>query len=250
MKVLIIEDETIAYDNLCEILAQIDPSIEVVGNTESVSQSAEWFNNHEQPDIIFMDIHLSDGSAFNIFNAVNIEVPIIFTTAYDEYALEAFRVNSIDYLLKPLDADAVKHALDKYFKLTKVDILSYLSRMTQLTPKGKYIKKLLVPEKDKLVPVAIEDISFFYTTAKDTRIYLKNGVNMAYGSTLDSIMQTLNPQNFFRANKQFILSRESITNLTVWFDSRLLVSVDVDTPERIYVSKNRAADFKKWMTES
>ena len=103
MKVLIIEDETIAYDNLCEILAQIDPSIEVVANTESVSQSVEWLNNHEQPDIIFMDIHLSDGSAFNIFNAVNIEVPIIFTTAYDEYALEAFRVNSIDYLLNQTD---------------------------------------------------------------------------------------------------------------------------------------------------
>ncbi len=247
MKILIVEDETAAYENLKEILAVLDPSIEIRGYTESISKTVSWLQLNKDVDLILMDIHLSDGSAFNIFERIKLEVPIIFTTAYDEYALEAFRVNSIDYLLKPIKVEEMKRALDKFRKLTRPDIIEYLSHMAQLSPVPKYKDKILIPVKDSLQPVSIRDISFFYTTEKNTRIYLKNGSSYPYSKTLDQIEMTLDPSEFTRANKQFILARNSVKNITRWFDSRLLVTPDTDPPERIYISKNKASEFKAWL---
>jgi two-component system response regulator LytT len=247
MRILIVEDETAAYENLVEILAGIDPSIQIAGNTESISQTVHWLKSNQLPDLILMDIHLSDGSAFSIFNSIKLETPIIFTTAYDEYAIEAFKVNSIDYLLKPIKVEDLKRALDKFRKLTKQDILQYLEQLTQLTPLPKYKDKLLIPVKDQLQPVDLNEISCFYTTEKNTRIYLKNGKWFSYSRTLEQIEGSLNPANFIRANKQFIVARNSVKNITIWFDSRLLISIDIEPPERIYVSKNKAAEFKAWL---
>lgn len=248
MKVLIVEDETSAYENLREILLEIDSEIEIIGNTESITQTVERLRAHAAPDLIFMDIHLSDGSAFAIFDKAVVEVPIVFTTAYDRYALEAFKVNSIDYLLKPIKVADVKHALEKFGKLNHADILHYLSRMTGLAPTAKFKDKLLIPHKDKLLPVSLSDVSFFYTTDKNTGVYLKDGKHYPYSKTLEQIMAVLNPADFFRANKQFIISRESVTDITIWFDNRLRLTLDIEMPERIYISKNKAAEFKTWMT--
>lgn len=247
MRVLIVEDETVAYDNLVDIIARIDPSIEVVGNTESVMQTIDWLESNKLPDLIFMDIHLSDGSAFSIFNSVKVETPIIFITAYDEYAIDAFKVNSIDYLLKPIKEDDLEKAIEKFKKLSRQDVMEYLSQLTSLAPTPTYNDKLLVPLKDKLVPVDVNDISCFYTTDKTTRIYLKDGSNFPYTKTLDQIISSLNPSDFIRANKQFIISRSSVKNITIWFDNRLFVTLDAETPERIYISKNKASEFKAWM---
>lgn len=247
MRILIVEDETAAFENLKDIIADIDPEIQIVGNTESISQTIRWLKDNQLPDLILMDIHLSDGSAFAIFNTITLETPVIFTTAYDEYAIEAFKFNSIDYLLKPIKTEDMKRALDKFKKLTRQDVLKYLSQLSQFAPMPNYKDKILVPLKDFLQPVSISDISFFYTTDKNTRIFLKNGKNIAYSKTLDQIEGTLNPADFIRANKQFIISRESVKNITTWFDSRLLLTLDIDPPERIYVSKNKAADFKAWL---
>lgn len=248
MRILIVEDETAAYENLIDILAEIDQSIQIAGNTESIRQTIQWFKNNTLPDLILMDIHLSDGSAFSIFDTVNIEIPVIFTTAYDEYAIDAFRVNSIDYLLKPVKVEDLKRALDKYRRWTRQDVLTYLSRISQITPGSKFKDKILVPYKDKLQPVDMKDISFFYTTEKNTRIYLKNGTCFPYLKTLDQIEAMLNPMEFTRANKQFIISRNSVTNITIWFDSRLLLTLDIEPPEKVYVSKNKASEFKTWIT--
>lgn len=248
MRILIVEDETAAYENLIDILAEIDQSIQIAGNTESIRQTIQWFKNNTLPDLILMDIHLSDGSAFSIFDTVNIEIPVIFTTAYDEYAIDAFRVNSIDYLLKPVKVEDLKRALDKYRRWTRQDVLTYLSRISQITPGSKFKDKILVPYKDKLQPVDMKDISFFYTTEKNTRIYLKNGTCFPYLKTLDQIEAMLNPMEFTRANKQFIISRNSVTNITIWFDSRLLLTLDIEPPEKVYVSKNKASEFKAWIT--
>jgi DNA-binding LytR/AlgR family response regulator len=247
MKILIVEDETAAYENLVEIITGIDPSIQIAGNTESIRQTIRWLKINQMPDLILMDIHLSDGNAFSIFNNITIETPIIFTTAYDEYAIEAFKVNSIDYLLKPIKAEEMERALVKFRKLTRPDILQYLSHLAQLTPIPGYKDKLLIPFKDKLHPVNLTEISFFYTTDKNTRIFLKNGNSYPYSKTLDQIEDSLNPADFIRANKQFIIARNSVKNITIWFDSRLLVTLDTEPPERIYVSKNKAAEFKAWM---
>lgn len=248
MKVLIVEDETVAYENLVEIIREIDPEIQIAGNAESISQTINWLQTNQMPDLIFMDIHLSDGSAFSIFNSIKVEIPIIFTTAFDEYAIESFKVNCIDYLLKPIKVEEMQRALDKFKKWTSKDIMQYLAQLAKLTPgSGNYKDKLLVPLKDKLLPVNLSEVSCFYTTDKNTRIYLKDGKYYPYSKTLEQISVSLNPANFIRANKQFIISRNSVKNITIWFDSRLLVTLDVDTPERIYISKNKASEFKAWI---
>ncbi|MDR3095295.1 MAG: LytTR family DNA-binding domain-containing protein [Bacteroidales bacterium] len=249
MKVLIVEDETVAYENLKSIIADIDASTEFVGNTESVVQTIRWLGDNPAPDLIFMDIHLSDGSAFNIFSAITVETPVVFTTAYDEYAIDAFKVNSIDYLLKPIEADAVAYALEKFRKLGNRDVLSYLSKLPQLVAVGKYPDKMLIPVNNELIPVDVNQISYFYTTANCTRTVLKDNSNVAYIKPLDSIYTALDPALFFRANKQFIIAKNSVKKVTVWFDSRLLITLDTDVPERVYISKNKAAQFKKWFTE-
>jgi DNA-binding LytR/AlgR family response regulator len=249
MKVLIVEDETVAYTNLKKIIFEIDPEIEVIGNTESVKQTVNKLQNLSNlPDLIFMDIHLSDGSAFNIFNLIAVEIPVIFTTAYDEYAIDAFKVNSIDYLLKPIEVNEVRRALEKFKKLNKQDISQYLSMLPQLIlPQDKYSQKILIPVNDKLIPISIDSISCFYTTNEKTTVILKGGKTYPYKRTLDSIIQSLNPKYFFRVNKQYIVSKGSIVNITIWFDNRLLIALDTETPERIFVSKNKAAEFKQWI---
>ena len=226
MRVLIVEDETAAYENLVDILGEVSYDIQIVGNTESVTQTIHWLQSNPAPDLIFMDIHLSDGSAFTIFDKMELETPIIFTTAYDRYAIEAFKVNSIDYLLKPVKVEDVKQALDKYKD------------------------KLLIPYKDKLLPIGLKEVSCFYTADKNTCIYLKDGNMYPYSKTLEQIMASLNPADFIRANKQFIIARNSVTDITIWFDNRLLVTLDVETPGRIYISKNKASEFKSWIVNN
>jgi two-component system response regulator LytT len=247
MRILIVEDETAAYENLVEIITGIDPSIEIAGNTESVRQTIRWLKSNQLPDLIFMDIHLSDGTAFSIFDSIKVETPIIFTTAFDEYAIEAFKVNSIDYLLKPIKAKEMERALLKFRKLTRPDILEYLKHLAQLAPMTNYKDKLLIPFRDKLQPVNMKEVSFFHTTDKNTKVYLKNGEIYPYSKTLEQIESTLNPVDFIRANKQFILARNSVKDITIWFDSRLLITPDIEPPERIYISKNKAAEFKAWI---
>ena len=249
MRVLIIEDETAAYENLLTIIKEIDSTIEVVGNTESIRQTVNWLNTNPIPDLILMDIHLSDGSAFEIFNLIEIETPIIFTTAYDEHAIEAFKVNSIDYLLKPIKPDELKRALSKFKKLNNSDVNQYLKQLLELKSSNNYAEKILVPYKDQLLPVKISEISCFYTSDKNTCIYLNNGQKYSYSKSLEQIITTLDPDKFIRANKQFIVSRESVKNITIWFDNRLLITLDTEVPERIFISKNKASEFKSWVVK-
>lgn len=249
MRVLIVEDETAAYENMADALRTIDPAIEIAGNTESVSQTLEWLQTHPLPDLIFMDIHLSDGSAFLLFDRMKIETPVIFTTAYDQYALDAFRVNSIDYLLKPVKPEELQRALDKFRHWMPADMGGYLSRLMALAPKPAYKEKILVPLRDKLLPLPLTDVACFYTTNKQTLVCLKDGRQLPYVKTLEQIMAMLNPSRFIRANKQYIIARDSVREIVVWFDSRLLVKLTTDTPEPIYISKNRATEFKAWMVE-
>jgi two-component system response regulator LytT len=247
MRVLIVEDETAAYESLVEILKELDPAIAVVANTESVNQTVSWLRSNPAPDLILMDIHLSDGSAFLIFDYLEVDIPIIFTTAYDEYAIEAFKVNSIDYLLKPIKTSDLQRALTKFSKLSASEVSDYLSRLSQVAINKHYRDKLLIPLKDKLIPVEVSKIVYCYTSDKNTTICLRDGTQFTYLSTLDQIFATLNPADFYRANKQYIVARNDVKNITIWFDSRLLLSLDIVVPEPIYISKNKAAEFKSWM---
>ena len=250
MRVLIIEDETAASENLIAMLQEIDSEIEVLQVLESVQQTVRWLSSHPAPDLIFMDIHLSDGSAFTLFQEMEVTVPIVCTTAYDQYALDAFTVNSVDYLLKPIKTSELTRALDKFKRWTQSDVMDYLQRMMKMRPagSGNYTTSLLVPVKDKLVPVSMDDVVCIYSTDRKTQIYLKSGQMMLYSRSLDSIAGGLDPSKFFRANKQYIVARDCVKEIVVWFDSRLLVSMPIELPEPLFVSKNKAAEFKNWMT--
>lgn len=252
MKVLIIEDETAASENLIAMLQEIDSEIEVLKVLESVQQTVRWLSSNPAPDLIFMDIHLSDGSAFTLFQEMEVTVPIVFTTAYDQYALDAFTVNSIDYLLKPIKTSELARALDKFKRWTHSDVMDYLQRMMKMRPSStsEYISSLLVPVKDKLVPVSLNDVACIYSTDRKTQIYLKSGEMMIYNRSLDSIIVGLDPARFFRANKQYIVARDCVKEIVIWFDSRLLVRMPIELPEPLFVSKNKAAEFKNWMTMS
>ena len=247
MRVLIVEDETTAFENLSQMLSVADPTLEIVGNTEGVQQTVRWLGNNPKPDLIFMDIHLSDGSAFSIFEMMEVEIPIIFTTAYDQYAIDAFRVNSIDYLLKPVKQERLESALAKLRKLSKSDLTLYIEQMTKLRPAKKYSEKILMAVKDKLIPITIRDISCVYSSEGETMIYMRDGRTMPYTKTLDQIINTLDPKLFMRANRQYIIARDCVTDITMWFDKRLRISLDVQIPEQIYISKNKASEFKRWI---
>ena len=248
MRVLIVEDETAAVDNLEYLLRKVDRAIEIAAVTESVEQTQQWLmQNHA--DLIFMDIHLSDGSAFSLFDHIEVSTPIIFTTAYDQYALDAFKVNSIDYLLKPIKQTDIERALEKFKRLTASDLNSYISRINQLAEKPKYQSRILVTLKDKIIPLAVEDIACIYSTDRKTEIITTAEATYIYNQPLDSIIKNLDPTVFFRANKQFIINRNHVVDITVWFDSRLRLRLTAETPEDIYIAKNRASEFKSWLTK-
>lgn len=251
MKILIVEDETAASENLMAMLHELEPENEILGVLESVQQTSRWLQTHHEPDLIMMDIHLSDGSAFSIFNQVTVSCPIIFTTAFDQYALDAFRLNSIDYLLKPVKMADLKRAMDKYHRWTHRDMAEYVERMLRLNNQETtptYKSSILVPVRDKLVPLPVTEIAFIYSTGRNTQVFQRNGTSYSYNKSLESIISTLDPKMFHRANKQFIVSRETVKELVIWFDSRLLLHLGVEPPEPVYVSKNKAAEFKQWMT--
>lgn len=245
MKALIIEDETAAAQNLRSILAQVAPHVEVLDILESIGESVEWLKTHPQPDLLFMDIHLADGESFRIFDALEITTPVIFTTAYDQYALEAFRHSSIDYLLKPLAAADVRRALDKLERLTGAERSEYGSRVQQAV--RRYEETFLIYVRDKIIPLHRDQIAFCYTSNERVSAYDYDGTVYPLDKTLETMQASLPETDFFRANRQFIVARQAVQEIAVWFGSRLSLKLKVETPERIVISKARVPEFKAWL---
>ncbi len=248
MKALIIEDETAAARNLAAILRQTAPEMEIVATLESVGESIEWLRTNPQPDLLFMDIHLADGDSFRIFDAVEITAPVIFTTAYDRYALEAFRVNSIDYLLKPLNEADVERALNKLRRLTSVELRNYGSRVRTLASERRDREEVfLVHVRDRIIPLPRERIAYCYTSNERVTACDYDGVTYPLDRTLETLQLQLPEADFFRANRQFIVARRAVKEIVVWFGSRLSLHLTVETPERIIISKARVPEFKAWL---
>lgn len=246
MKALIIEDETAAARNLEAILRQEAPGVEIVATLESVEESVEWLRTNPMPDLLFMDIHLADGDSFRIFNAVEITAPVIFTTAYDQYALEAFKVNSIDYLLKPLNASDVERALSKLRRLTSGERHDYGTRVRTLAARQRE-DVFLVHVRDRIIPLQREQIAYCYTSNEKVTACGFDGTIYPLDKTLEALQALLPEEDFFRANRQFIVARRAVREIAVWFGSRLALHLTVDTPERIVVSKARVPEFKAWL---
>lgn len=249
MKVLIIEDETAAARNLQSMLESIEPEIQVVGITESIIDTLDWFAENPMPDIVFMDIHIADGESFRIFDSVDISAPIIFTTAYDQYALEAFKVNSIDYLLKPLKEEDLQRAMDKWRRITHTERNEYRHRIdTMISEQHQRSDMFLVHVKDKIVPLQAADIAYFYTSNERVTAHLLDGTSLPMDKTLEALQSSLSEHDFFRANRQFIVARKAVKDISVWFGSRLSLNLTVEIPERIVISKARVPEFKRWLT--
>jgi two-component system LytT family response regulator len=251
MRALIIEDEIFASKHLQQVLDDVG-DISVIAILESITETIEWFRKNPQPDIVFLDIHLSDGSAFEIFNHIKINCPIVFTTAYDEYALKAFKVNSIDYLLKPIEVGDMRNALKKLQGFSdSVDLKTALNNLiTSYTKTSKYKKHFLIPSKgDKLIPVQTSDLACFYIDAGIVKAFSIDGKTFKFDYTLDELAELLDPELFFRANRQYIISRTAIRDIDLWFNSRLSVNLKIIVPEKILISKTRIGEFKKWFGE-
>lgn len=253
MKAVIVEDELVASQNLARLVGMVSPDIEIIAALQSVEESIEWFSINPTPDLVFMDIHLADGPSFAIFDKVKIKCPIIFTTAYNEYALKAFEVNSIDYLLKPITKSDLERAISKYKDLTfpKNDNSEMLTNMIAMLSEKKNVYKshFLIPYKDKLLPLTIKDIAYFYSENKMAKITTFDQKNYHLDSSLEEIMSQLDPAKFFRANRQYIVAHKAIKDISFWFGNKLSVNLLIPTPEKIIVSKARVPDFKRWYTQ-
>jgi DNA-binding LytR/AlgR family response regulator len=251
MKALVIEDEILASKHLLQVLEEVG-NISVLSVLDSITETVEWFRTNQQPDIVFMDIHLADGSAFEIFKHADITCPIVFTTAYDEYALKAFKVNSIDYLLKPIEPADVQAALKKLKELSGSENMKSALKdfITSYGKTSKYRKHFLISSKgDKLIPVQTSDLAFFYINAGVVKAFSPDGKAYIFDYTLDELEEMLDPELFFRANRQYIISRTAIRDIDLWFNSRLSVNLKIAVPEKILISKARISEFKKWFGE-
>jgi len=217
----------------------------VLAVLESIEESVEWLGSHAMPDLLFMDIHLADGESFRILEQVDVRAPIIFTTAYDQYALEAFRVNSIDYLLKPINTADVRRALDKWVRLTNLERREYAMRQKQIARREQ--ETFLIHVRDKIIPLHRDRIAYCYTTNERVTAYDYEGNSYPLDKTLEAMQAALPEADFIRANRQFIVARRAIKEITVWFGSRLSLHLSVETPERIVISKARVPEFKAWL---
>ncbi|UXX80359.1 LytTR family DNA-binding domain-containing protein [Reichenbachiella carrageenanivorans] len=252
MKVLIIEDEAPAFRRLQKLLEEIDPDIEIVEVFDGIKESVKWLNHHQCPDLIFMDIQLSDGLGFEIFEQTQILKPVIFTTAFDEYMLKAFKVNSIDYLLKPINKEDLQRSLDKYrhlklqFSESTPPTIQELIKNIRLDDR-KFKSRFLVKMGEKMMSVETEDILCFM--AKSGLVYLltKGGKKYLMDQTLDEIMRELDPDKYYRANRQHILNYAAITTIHKFGKSKLLVETTFDHDEQIIVSSEKATAFKQWL---
>jgi DNA-binding LytR/AlgR family response regulator len=257
MKMLIVEDEDLAVEKLQLMISAVEGEAEIVGTTGSIKKTVEWLKTNPQPDIILMDIELSDGHSFEVFNLIEIDVPVIFTTSYDEFAIKAFKVNSIDYLLKPIQKIDLKLALDKYKKLHKngkpeatnasASMQVLLDELQSKIGVKEYRKRFLVKQGQKQMPIEIEDVAYFYIF--DRAIFLMTFDNKKFiiNYTLDEVEQLLDPTYFFRINRSTIVSIKSITQLHDYFNSRLILSLQPSFKEKAIVSREKVNDFKRWI---
>lgn len=250
MNILIIEDEHNAAKELERILLKSDPSIKVLAILDSVEESIVYLSRNMIPDLIFSDIQLADGICFEIFKTVKIKSPIIFCTAYDEFMLEAFDTNAVSYLLKPITEESVAKALGK-FKSLKMAFEPQTTAFSieKITQQLKYAYKtsLLVEQGAKIIPVQVKDIAYFYLEDADIKIVTLRNQRYSMTTTLDELERILDPEIFYRANRQFIINRLSIVNAERYFSRKLVVKLSTETSEAVIVSKAKASDFLRWL---
>jgi two-component system, LytTR family, response regulator LytT len=252
MNILIVEDEELAVKKLQKTLAAVDDTAVVLASTDSIKSTVEWLQQNPQPDLILMDIELADGQSFEIFNLVDVKSPVIFTTSYDEYALKAFKVNSVDYLLKPIQKDELQAALTKYKKLQSnarpdISIDSLVKELQQKLQPKEYRKRFLVKHGQKLVSVEVEDIAYFYSDGRLNFFKTKDNKKFVVDYTMDELEDMLDPERYFRISRSFYVSVNSIDKIDDYFGNRLILSLLPEVDKEALVSREKVTEFKKWM---
>ena len=258
MNILIVEDEELAVEKLRYTISAVENGAEITGCTGSISETVDWLRQHGQPDIILMDIELSDGQSFEIFKQVDIRSKVIFITSYDEYALKAFKVNSIDYLLKPVQKDDLKAAFDKYRKFTEdmapvlgvpqqIDIPSLLRELHRQFQPREYRQRFLVKQGQKHLPVETSEIAYFWVDDRVICFRTADNKRFIVDYTMDEIEQGVDPHRFFRINRSFLVSIESVRQIHDHTNSRLLLQLRPDSSKEAIVSREKVNEFKVWM---
>ena len=251
MKVVIVEDELAASENLVHLLQSLDSELKVLKTLDSVRTAVNYFSSPTEAELVFMDIHLADGISFEIFEKVNIDMPVIFTTAYDQYAMKAFKVNSIDYLLKPIDEEELSGALVQFREQAQHSTVrkGQMDGLLQMIKGGKktFRSTFLAHLKDDMIPIKTEDIAYFQIDTGIVKAVTGEGSSYSLDANLEEIEESLDPANFFRANRQFILRKSAIIKIRQYFNGKLIVDTRPVVDERIIVSKAKARNFKNWI---
>ncbi|MFD1139704.1 LytR/AlgR family response regulator transcription factor [Larkinella insperata] len=257
MDVLVIEDEELAVRKLTKLLQDVDHSIRIVGTAASVRASVQWLQTNTSPDLILMDIELADGQSFEIFEQTPVVSPVIFTTSYDEYALRAFKVNSIDYLLKPIKRHELEASLAKHRKLHtqaepetgggRMAIEALVQQLRQQIQPTEYRKRFLVKHLSQWMPIEISEIAYFYSEEGVSLFRTRHNQKFSVDYTLDELEAMLDPTQFFRANRQFIVDINCVQQIHPYFNNKLKLTLKPSPDEEVLVSRERATEFKKWM---
>jgi len=252
MNILIIEDEKLAANRLSALIKNLDDAVKIVGTPDSIKASVAWFSSNPQPDLTFMDIQLADGLSFEIFERVAVSCPVIFTTAFDEYALRAFKVNSIDYLLKPIDTDELSRAMEKFRNLhhdsSKPEsvVAPVMDRVLQMLTKS-FKSRFLVRAGEHIKTIPAEQVTFFYSMEKATFLNTIENKEYDIDYTLEELEGLLNPELFFRINRKYIVSMGAIRDIINYTNSRLKLKLVNSTDNEIIVSREKVAEFKNWL---
>jgi two-component system, LytTR family, response regulator LytT len=244
--ILLIEDEKPNADRLKRLLKCIYPKAAITF-LDSIADSVIWFNTNKVPDVVLMDIRLADGLCFEIFEKTKVGCPVIFTTAYDEYALRAFKFNGIDYLLKPVEQDELKAAFDKLESFSLKQQPLPLDSLLQFLKPSEYRSRFLLSYKDGYKSIQVNDIAYFYSELKITKAKLQNGTEETIPLTLEELELQLNPKLFFRANRQFIIHIDAIQHVHNYFNSKLKLKLSKNSNIEVIVSRDKAALLKTWL---
>jgi DNA-binding LytR/AlgR family response regulator len=251
MKVVIIEDEPQAAQRLHKLVLELVAGAQILASIDSVKNAIRWFQENPRPDLILMDIQLADGVSFEIFDQVKIESPVIFTTAYDAYALKAFKVNSIDYILKPVDKDDLKNALNKLSNLTgnqhgTKELLDHIGQAMQMLTK-KYKTRFVIKVGEHLKTIEISQVRYFFSQEKTTFCVTDENRNFIIDFTLEQLEEMLDPQDFFRINRKYFVRSSAINDIISYTNSRLKLILKGSTDSDIIVARERVQDFRTWL---
>ena len=252
MKIVIIEDEQLTADDLAETILKVSPGVQILARLSSVNDSVAWFRRNEQPDLIFSDIQLGDGLCFEIFKRHPVTTPVIFCTAFDEYALTAFKAHGIDYILKPFDEQTIANSLTRYKELERKFLGNnqQLENILQLFEKRKNQKQgsVLIYHKDKILPIKLEDIAIFYIEHEITYIITFGQKNFTISKSLEEL-EEITGNVFYRANRQYLVNRKAIKEASQYFARKLSITLSIPFSETITISKVKVPDFLSWLSE-